>query len=104
MLGREASQGTETDVHERPAFPVDVRGSAIVGVAGNQPLARARGLFLPFIRIRGPPFRMVDVRKHVPDDGFRERGVVWLKIKGFGKRVHYLPLSKVCGRQAKTRS
>ena len=72
MLGREASQGTETDAPARPAVPVDVRGPAIVGAAGNQPPARARGLFLPFNRIRGPPFRMVDVRKHVPDDGFRE--------------------------------
>src|SRR3989344_4471758 len=103
-LRREASEGTETDVLARPAAPVDVRGSATVGAAGNQPPAGPRGLFLPFIRIRGPPFRMVDIRKHVPDDGFRERGLAWLKIKGFGKRVHDLRLSKVFGRQAKTRS
>src|SRR3989344_708385 len=72
MLGREASQGTETDVLARPAVPEDVRGSAKVGAAGNQPPAGAPGLFLPFRRIRGPPFGMVDIRKHVPDDGFRE--------------------------------
>src|SRR3989344_892943 len=103
-LRREASEGTETDVLARPAAPVDVRGSATVGAAGNQPPAGPRGLFLPFIRIRGPPFRMVDIRKHVPDDGFRERGLAWFKIKGFGERVHDLRLSKVFGRQAKTRS
>src|SRR3989338_6953543 len=72
MLGREASQGTETDAPVRPAATVDARGSAIVGAAGTQPPAVTRGLFLPFIRIRGPPFRMMDVREHVPDDGFRE--------------------------------
>src|SRR3989344_1110188 len=104
MLGREASQWTETDVLVRPVAPADVRGSAMVGAAGNQPTARPRGLFLPFRRIRGPPFRMVDIRKHVPDNGFRERGLAWLKIKGFGERVHDFWLLKVFGRQAKTRS